>query len=243
MRFQTNCHVFMRLPEFKNINLFPEGLENSPDVYFSLLMRPFFRRKLKMMVDLLPATQRRGRALEIGYGCGIALKELSCRFDRVVAIDIHKHRSQVEEMLEFESIENVTLHRHDIFREPFQNGGAFDYVFSSSVMEHIDVDGLRQGVRHIHAITAPGGFLLLGFPVKASITDLMFMIHENTYMKIRSMYAPVSTFSNKTSHISGHDEITAALAGYFEIEAEHYINRLLKVYMVLKCRRVDRLQD
>src|SRR5437868_3035747 len=103
----------MLLPKQENL-IFPNHLESTPYVYYSKILGPFYRRKLKQVLDLLP-TEKKESVLEIGFGSGVALKELASRFEKVFAVDIHDCFEPVQSMLARENIDNVTLLKHDIF--------------------------------------------------------------------------------------------------------------------------------
>jgi len=186
-----------------------------------------------MLFDYLPEKKMQ-KALEIGFGGGIALKELSNRFDEFYAIDLHGHFEQVIEMLQKENIHNGRLMNHNIFHVPFPQQGTFDYVVSSSVFEHIRQDLLFDGIINIANCLKEEGYLLVGFPLKTKSMNLIFDILEKTYIGIKNIYK----FSRRNDHPCGYDEIVPEIEKLFVIESKKYfISNFLKLYVVLKCRK------
>lgn len=229
----------IQLPLKQNI-CFPENLDSSPHVYYSKYLGFFYRMKLKNLFNYLPK-QSSGQVLEIGFGSGIALKELASRFNNVYAVDIHDNITDVEQMLKKEKISNVYLSKHDIFKEPFCKQADFDYVISSSVFEHIPSHLLSKGIENIYKDLKEGGYLLLGFPLKTTATRLLFNLYEVTYKKIKKN---VYDFSSKEDHLSGEKEIVSGIRNYFTIEESKYIfNNFLKVYLILKCKKRARNEN
>jgi len=190
--------------------------------------------KLKNLCNYLPK-QNGGKILEIGFGSGIALKELAGRFNTVYAVDIHDNITDVEQMLKKEKILNVYLSKHDIFKEPFYDQVDFDYVISSSVFEHIPSHLLSKGIKNIYEGLKEGGYLLLGFPLKTVAVGALFGLYEATYKRIKKN---TYDFSSKGDHPSGEKEIISRIQNYFTIEKKEYIfNDFLKVYLIVKCKK------
>ena len=223
----------MKYPDESNLR-FPRDHESSPRLYYSKLLGPFYRRKLEMLCDCLPR-ERVPHILEIGFGSGIALKELAGRSEKVTAIDVHPHQAAVEEMLRREAVANVRLRTHDIFERPFENGALFDCALSSSVFEHIPPAKLETGVGNISRSLKEGGSLLVGFPLKNGLMNAVFGMYERFYKPFRR---DIYDFSGERDHPSGQGEIIPALAQHFEIlEKKYFIHDWLPLYLVLKCRK------
>jgi SAM-dependent methyltransferase len=186
-----------------------------------------------MLFDYLPK-EKLPKAMEVGFGGGIALKELSKRFDEFYALDVHDHFAQVNEMLKKENIHNGRLIDHDIFRDPFPQRGSFDVVISSSVFEHIRKDLLFIGIVNIANCLKEKGCLLVGFPLKTKSMNLIFDILEKTYIDVNNIYK----FSHRHDHPCGFDEIVPEIEKLFLIEHKRYfISKFIKLYIVLKCRK------
>ena len=224
----------MRFPKKENLD-FPEHIDSSPHVYRSMIMGPLYRKKLALLTDYLPELKTK-RVLEIGFGSGIALPELSERSDEVCALDVHDHFTPVQNMLVKENLKNVRLYKHDIFAEPFRAEGDFDFVVASSVFEHIPENLIGRGLKNIYNCLNPDGYLLIGFPLKSRAMNTLFDLYERTIQKVRK---GVYNFSHKDDHPSGEKEIIPQLIEFFTIEDRKYLmNRFLKLYIVLKCKKV-----
>ena len=215
----------MQFPTKKNIN-FPKDCASTPALYYSLLLGWVYRYKLKMLFDYLPE-KKMPKVLEIGFGGGIALKELSNRFYEFYAFDLHDHFTK-------ENIHNGRLIDHDIFCDQFPQQGTFDYVVSSSVFEHIRQDLLIDGIVNIANCLKNNGYLLVGFPLKTKSMNLIFDILEKTYISVNNIYK----FSRRHDHPCGFDEIVPEIEKLFVIEHKRYfISKFIKLYIVLKCRK------
>ena len=141
------------------------------DYYYRPLTGKVYRDRLEMSVSLLGA-KKSDALLEIGYGSGILLPELSRRTKRLVAIDIHHQADQVNRMLEHEGV-SAELHQGDLYHMPFSDG-EFDALACFSVLEHLtDLDG---ALREFARVTRPGAVLALGFPIRNLITDAFFRL-------------------------------------------------------------------
>ena len=152
--------------------LVPKTDEDDPvDYYYKPLTGPLYRGRLRTAVGLLGG--RRFRALiEIGYGSGIFLPELTRHADRLVAIDVHDEARRVEEMLRRLGVE-AELRRASLFELPFEEG-EFDGLVCMSVLEHFtDLEGALAEFRRV---LEPGGTAVLGFPVRNPLTDAFFRL-------------------------------------------------------------------
>ncbi len=222
----------LELPRKEDLE-FARNHECSPQLYYSVVFGRFYRKKLQMLLDLLPK-EKTGKILEIGFGSGIALKELSKRAEHVHGIDVHDLSASVQTVLDKNSIQNVRLHQHNIFVEPFTADHNFDYVFSSSVFEHLQKDAIRVALRHVSECLKNDGYFLIGFPLKTAPMNFAFKAYETIYKRFLNIY----DFSLEHDHPSGQDEIMPLLRERFEIEEERYfINRFVKLYVVLKCKK------
>ena len=223
----------MRFPDEKHMS-YPADSVTSPRLYYSKIFGRFYRKKLKMLCDCLPQNNIK-KVLEIGFGSGIALKELSHRSKEVYAIDVHGDMEITKQMLINEGVTNVRLFCHDIFKDLFMITDQFDYVVSSSVFEHIAENNLESGIQHVHRCLKNDGFFLLGFPLKTKMMNTIFKIFEQTYQRIAK---DIQQFSHAHHHPSGENEIYPVLKRYFIIEEERYfINRFFRLYVVLVCRK------
>ena len=220
----------MLLPR-KEYMQFAKDHGSTPQHYYSIILGWFYRQKLELLYHLLDQ-RKQGKVLEIGYGSGISLKELSVRFDEVYAIDIHDFAASVQTMLYREAIRNVTLYHHDIFSSPVHFESGFDCAVSSSVFEHLPPDAILRGVKHIFECLKPRGVFLIGFPLKTFLMNSLFKLYEMTYKQLHRMY----DFRLEHDHPSGQNEIIPALKEYFRIQKMHYfLGQWVPLYIVLEC--------
>lgn len=223
----------MKFPRAENM-VFPLDIGISPHLYYSKIFGFLYRHKSRMLIDFLPKSKT-DKILEVGFGSGIALKELSKRAEKVCGVDIHEHIPYVEEMLIKEDLHNIQLFQHNIFQQPFLKEENFDYVIASSVLEHIPIEGIHAGVANMFSCLKEGGYLLAGFPLKTPIMNALFELYE----KIRKKMMPHSyDFSLKDDHPSGQDEIVPILRRLFTLEDEKFfLNKKIPLYVALKCKK------
>ena len=186
----------IRLPARKHIS--PTNDEDPLQYYYSPLTGYVYTRRLQLVCELLGNGPFQN-LLEIGYGSGILLPELSQRCRHLAAVDIHEQFHQVYAMLEAEGVE-ATLHHGDVRSLPFQDG-AFDAVVCISVLEHL-VD-LDAAVGEISRVLRPQGVVVTGFPVRNSITSAFYRLVGYDPAKI---------------HPSSHRDILDAIRAGFQLD-------------------------
>lgn len=133
--------------------------------------RPILGRIIRTRIDVVVALlgeQSGTRLLEIGYGSGILLPELSRRFAEVVGIDIHPCGSEVARELRDFGVA-ARLVRATATAMPFRSE-SFDAVVCVSAIEF--VEDVNAACREIHRILAPGGVLVCVTPTQSPILDL-----------------------------------------------------------------------
>lgn len=178
----------IRLPTRDHIS--PTNGEDPLQYYYLPLTGYVYTRRLQLACQLLGDGPFQN-LLEIGYGSGIFLPELSQRCRHLVAVDIHKQFDQVHAMLEAEGVQ-ADLHYGDVRSLPFQDG-EFDAVVCISVLEHLmDLDA---ALGEISRVLRPQGVAVTGFPVRNSITSAFYRLVGHDPAEI---------------HPSSHREIVAA---------------------------------
>jgi len=170
----------------------PKSEYNDPiDYYYRPITGKIYRDRLEVSIGLL-GDERRDALLEVGYGSGLLLPELSRRARRLVGIDIHGQASDVYRMLEHEGV-SAELHQCSLYEMPFA-AGEFDALACFSVLEHMtDLDG---ALREFARVTRSGAVLALGFPVRNFITDAFFRM---------------AGYDPRKLHPSGHRDIESAI--------------------------------
>jgi len=141
------------------------------DYYYRPLTRRVYRDRLENSLSML-GDARSASLLEVGYGSGLLLPELSRRTRRLVAIDIHGQADDVYRMLEHEHVE-AKLVKGSLYEMPFDDG-EFDALACISVLEHLT--DLDAAFHEFARVTRPGAALALGFPVRNPITDSFFRL-------------------------------------------------------------------
>jgi len=159
----------IRLPAKEHIS--PTNDEDPLQYYYSPLTGYVYTRRLQLVCELLGDGPFQN-LLEIGYGSGILLPELSQRCRHLAAVDIHWQFDQVYTMLEAEGVE-ASLHQGDVRSLPFQDG-EFDAVVCISVLEHLV--HLEAAVGEISRVLRPKGVVVAGFPVRNIITGAFYRL-------------------------------------------------------------------
>jgi SAM-dependent methyltransferase len=171
--------------------LLPKTAPDDPvDYYFKPLTARLYRARLRLAGSLLGSGPFES-LLEVGYGSGIYLPELSRRARHLTGIDIHGESDSVGEMLSRLGV-SADLREASLFEMPFADG-EFDALVCLSVLEHITE--LGAALTEFRRVLRPRGIAVLGFPVRNPITDLFFRAVG---------YQP------RTIHPSSHDDILAA---------------------------------
>ncbi len=187
--------------------------EDPLEYYYSPLTAYIYTRRLQLACDLLGDGPFQD-LLEIGYGSGILLPELSQRCSHLVAVDIHRQFDQVYAMLEAEGVK-ASLHYGDVRSLPFQDGD-FDAVVCISVLEHL-VD-LDAAFSEISRVLRPQGVAITGFPVRNIITGAFYRLVGHDPAKI---------------HPSSHQDILAAIHATLEMDETVIFPRFLPVDLSL----------
>ncbi|MFA5858927.1 MAG: class I SAM-dependent methyltransferase [Elusimicrobiota bacterium] len=186
----------MKLPQKSNMRV--TNSEDPIEYYYKPLTGFMYLKRLKM-AEKVVKTVHCNNLLEIGYGSGIFLPELSVHCASLYGMDIHSNVKLVHEMLVKEGV-NAQLSTGDILKMEYLTG-QFDCVVCLSVMEHIE--DTKTAVEEIHRILAEKGFLIVGIPTKNVITDGLFKILG---------------FDHDKEHVSGHNKVIAELRKKFDLQ-------------------------
>jgi 2-polyprenyl-3-methyl-5-hydroxy-6-metoxy-1,4-benzoquinol methylase len=170
----------------------PKSDNDDPiDYYYKPITGPVYRNRLEMAIKLL-GKRKYGALLEVGYGSGILLPELSRHTNRLVAIDMHPKAAEVSKMLEHEKVQ-AELYQGNLFEMPFKDN-EFNALVCLSVLEHLTQ--LDQALDEFARVTKPGATLILGFPVRNFVTDSFFRLVG---------------YNPREIHPSGHRDIERAI--------------------------------
>lgn len=110
-------------------------------------------------------TFARGRALDFGAGVGRLTQALAPHFERVDGVDIAA--PMVERARAINRFgDRVAYHLGDGDTLPFADG-AFDFVFSKIVLQHVGIDLQRRYVREFVRVARAGGLIVFQAPARA----------------------------------------------------------------------------
>ncbi len=149
----------------------PEALVKTGDVdhadwNFRLVLGSIQRIRFKLVASFLPR-QRCQRLLEIGYGSGVFMPELSRFCVELYGIDVHQEHRRVQEVLSRYGY-HPELFSGDAAQMPFADH-FFDYVVAVSAVEFIeDLDAACSEVRRV---LRPGGSFIVVTPGKSAVVD------------------------------------------------------------------------
>ncbi|MFH1416469.1 MAG: class I SAM-dependent methyltransferase [Elusimicrobiota bacterium] len=192
--------------------------EDPLDYYYNPFTSWFYRKRLKMAQQFLKEEQV-GRILDIGYGCGLLMPELSRHADEVHGLDTHDKAAEVKAILGNLQV-FPELVKGSIYELPYETG-FFDIVVSISVMEHIK--HLEKAFKEMKRITKENGICILGFPVKNRITKMLFKALD---------------FNSDENHVSSHSMIIDSFKGYYHITGMNrfpgWINRDYALYITVR---------
>jgi len=112
--------------------------------------------------------------LDVGFGDGVLLKELSERGKKVYGIDIHGANKMVMEMCKKEGIaKKVELKEAGVTKIPYKDN-FFDAVVCVSVLEH--VKDTNKARKELFRVIKPNGKLVVGLPMEGFLTKLAWKI-------------------------------------------------------------------
>ena len=188
--------------------------------YYKPLFGYGYKKRLALALDALGTNYN--KLLEVGYGSGILLPELSRHCQELHAIDIHNNITPVQEMLECENV-RACLKVGSILDLKYTTN-TFDAVMSLSVLEFIDKNHLPIALKEIHRVTKSGGRIVLGFPRYSKLSDLVFRLYG---LRADDLYS-----------CSYHDMV-AAVKNEFP-DAEIYlwpsIPNTMAIYAICRCQ-------
>jgi ubiquinone/menaquinone biosynthesis C-methylase UbiE len=187
----------LRLP--KKANIYITGKTDPVHRHYHPVISYFMNKRLDGALKLMGAG-RSPKLLDIGYGGGIFLPELSERCVELYGVDIHHNIDKVQEMLKKENV-SARLSFGDVTDLSQFEDGSFDRVVCISVLEF--VSDLDKAFSEIARVLKKGGDAIIGFPVENIITDVAFMM---------------ICINARKAHPVNQDDILRAAGRYFEVE-------------------------
>ena len=149
--------------------------DNLTHLYHLPIIGTFFKKRLTMTLDLL-GNKKFDKILEVGFGSGVMLQELTNMARHVFACDIHPYISEVQRMTRSENL-SIEFSRGSITDLPYRDH-TFDCVVSVACIEHIHE--LKKAISEMKRVLVKGGKLALGFPVETKITDFLLVAAGTT---------------------------------------------------------------
>lgn len=211
----------LRLPKRENIKQTNE--EDSLACYYTPLVKYLYLLRFKKTISFFNK-RRYKRLLDLGYGCGIFLPELSKHCEELRGCDIHKNVASIKDMIKKEKIK-AKLSSQDILKLDYKKE-FFDCIVCLSVLEHIeDVD---RALEEINKIITKDADIILGFPMKNKILDIIFNLLLKFVIK--------SNKKIQNIHISSDFKIIR------EINKKFIIKNIFKIpfiYTICKCKKLE----
>ncbi len=193
--------------------------------YYIWGTKAFFLHRLKMALAML-GSRKYERLLDIGFGCGIFLPELSKRCDELYGIDIHENIHLVEDMMQKEGLQS-TLSKASVTEIPYPDN-YFESIVCMSVLEHIRDIG--AAIREIRRVTKPGGTIVLGFPVDNVLS----------YAALWISYIWQPNAKLEDEHVCSHTDILKEIQNQFHgvqtRKFPSFVPLNLSLYVVCQCQ-------
>jgi SAM-dependent methyltransferase len=177
------------------------------------------RRRFEVAVHLIgPGSAE--RLLEVGYGSGIFMPELSRHCTNLYGIDTHDKSGEVTEVLAAHGV-TAQLRSGSVLALPYDDG-FFDQVVTVSSLEF--VDDIEGACRELARVACPGGALVVVTPGYGAMLDLG--------LKVLTGERAEDTFQGR------RQRVVPALERHFRVEAARRIPPVprLWLYTVLRLR-------
>lgn len=128
------------------------------------------RRRFALMLGLLPRHSH--RMLEIGFGSGVFMPELSQRCDELYGIDVHDETAAVQARLDASGVRAV-LSRQSAAKTTFDDC-FFDSIAAVSALEFID--DIEAAAAELARVLTPQGRLVAVMPGKSPLLDFALCV-------------------------------------------------------------------
>lgn len=212
----------------KKENLIPldyEYIDSTIDQYYRPVQGYFMQKRLGLVFSQL-GNKKTDRVLDVGYGGGTFIPMLSKMAKKVYGIDTMPYPEKVKKILRKENVK-AELKVGSIFKTNYKNN-FFDRITCVSVLEHFKGNEINRAVSEMYRILKPGGYLVIGSPVKNPMTD--FIIDH------------FLSFNPDDIHPSGHKQIIKGIKEEVKIEKTiHYFAFLpldFSLYFVVRVKKL-----
>ncbi len=177
------------------------------------------RLRFKLIQSLLIGRHYR-RLLEVGYGSGVFLPELSRHCDQLFGIDPHPEHEKVETVLRDHSV-TARLASGSAEAMPYENG-FFDCIVIVSALEFIP--DLERAAIEMRRILSPGGVLIFVTPGESPLLDMG--------LKLLTGASPKNDFGDR------RQRILPTLLRHFKLQKRldrpRLIHRLVRLYTAMR---------
>lgn len=198
------------------------GTVDHADWNYRPVLGAISRRRFQLVVSLLGCT-RAHRLLEIGYGSGIFLPELSRHCEELYGVDIHPFGAAVSDSLSRAGV-RAALHSASAAALPFPDAH-FDVVVAISALEF--VDDLDAACDELHRVLRPGAALIAVVPGHSRLVDIGLRLLTGQRAR--------DDFENR------RERVLPTLRRRFEVERDlscpAHGGALLRLYTGIKLRR------
>ncbi|TSC66412.1 MAG: SAM-dependent methyltransferase, ubiE/COQ5 family [Candidatus Berkelbacteria bacterium Gr01-1014_85] len=172
-----------------------EYIDSTIDQYYRPVQGHLMRKRLTQAMALIPNVKV-DRILDVGYGGGQFIPTLAqISKEPIYGIDTLPQPERVAKILKQEGYA-TDLIEGSVFKMPYKDN-YFDGLVCISVMEHFEGDELWKATQEMLRVLKPGGWLVIGSPVKNPMTD--FIIDH------------FLGFKPDDIHPSGHKQIIAGI--------------------------------
>jgi ubiquinone/menaquinone biosynthesis C-methylase UbiE len=141
------------------------------DWNYKPLLRLIQRKRFQLVLSYLTADHY-DKILEIGYGSGIFMPELSVRCSGLYGIDIHPYSAEVSEILAKNGIE-ANLSQGSVAQMNYPDE-SFDLVVSVSTFEFID--SKKAACEEIRRVLKKDGHFVIVTPCESWLLDMGFRL-------------------------------------------------------------------
>lgn len=200
-------------------SLIKTGQLDHADWNYRPLLGRIQRIRFRYAVSLLTG-KRYGCLLEIGYGSGVFMPELSEHCDALYGLDIHQRAKQVQELLANHDVV-AELRSGDVTEMPFEDN-YFDCIIALSTLEY--VEDIESACREMKRILKSNGTVIVVTPGKSPVLDLGLRI--------------VSGEGGKVIFANRRERLIPALLRHFSVEQRKAAPRIgigwFQLYTILK---------
>lgn len=187
--------------------------------YYKPIISYFYLKKIELGLKML-GKRKYQNLLDVGFGAGVILPELSRYADKIEGIDIHKNIAVIQEIIKNENLNNVHLQYGNVLNLSFLDN-YFDAIWCLSTLEFIF--DYKKALNEIKRVAKDNATIIIGFPLTNSLTDFAYSLIG---------------FKNKNEHQNNQKELLEEIEKNFQIIKKKFfpwwLPRCLRMYCVVK---------